>query len=206
VLASAKASLPCIYGDLNMLVDASHRRTLFAHPARPELFVLDWDSETIATQAIHASAAVSVTPPRNHEGTILNLALSPNGQELVTVGAADGLAWLNPDTLAVEARVPDVPFFNVYDNCYCTYLSESPVAWSPTGDIYATGYAGGRIALRDRATEKLLGVLEPPTDHDVIVRATSTDFGPVLLQFSPDMRQLVALYPHVAVGYSLTPE
>jgi WD40 repeat protein len=206
VLATAQASLPCVYGDLTMLVDAQRRRTLFGHPARSELFVLDWDSQTIATRAIHESAPVSALAPRNHEGTILNLELSPNGRALVSVGAADGLAWLDPDTLAVEARLPDVPFFNVYDQCFCTYLSESPVGWSPSGDIYATSHASGGIALREVATQENLVVLEPPKDADVIRRSLSTDFGPVLIEFSPDMRHLVALYPNVAVGYSLTRE
>jgi WD40 repeat protein len=206
VLATAQASLPCVYGDLTMLVDAQRRRTLFGHPARSELFVLDWDSQTIATHAIHESAPVSTVVPRNHEGTILNLKLSPNGQALASVGAADGLAWLNPDTLAVESRLPDVPFFNVYDQCYCTYLSESPVAWSPSGDIYATSHPGGGIVLRELATQEDLVVLDPPNDAEVIRRSHSNDFGPVLIELSPDMRHLVALYPNVAVGYSLIEE
>jgi WD40 repeat protein len=206
VLATAQAGLPCVYGDLTMLVDAQHRRTLFGHPARSELFVLDWDSQTIASHAIHERAPVSTVVPRNHEGTILNLKLSPNGRALVSVGAADGLAWLDPDTLAVEFRLPDVPFFNVYDQCYCTYLSESPVAWSPSGDLYATGHPSGGIALREGASQETLVVLEPPNDANVIRRSLSTDFGPVLIEFSPDMRHLVALYPNVAVGYSLTQE
>jgi WD40 repeat protein len=206
VLASLQASLPCVYGDLTMLVDAQRRRTLFGHPSRSELFVLDWDSQTIATHAIHESAPVSVAIPRNHEGTLLNLALSPNGRTLVSVGAADGLAWLDSDTLAVELRLPHVPFFNVYDQCFCTYLSESPVGWSPSGDIYATPHPSGGIVLREAATQEDLVVLEPPKDAEVIRRALSSDFGPVLIEFSPDMRHLVALYPQVAVGYSLTHE
>lgn len=203
VLASARASLPCVYGDLTLLVDSQHRRTLFGHPARSELFVLDWDSQTIATHDIHASAAVSPYAPRNHEGTILNLGLSPNGRAVVSVGAADGLAWLDPDTFAVEFRLPDVPFFNVFDRCYCTYLSESPVGWSPAGDIYATSHPGGGIALRETGTQEVLVVLDPPEAADGIGRVLSNDFGPVLIEFSPDMRHLVALYPNLAVGYSL---
>lgn len=204
LLATARASLPCVFGDLTMLVDARHRRTLFGHPARSELFVLDWDSQTIATHAIHESAAVSTVVPRNHEGTILNLELSPSGRAVVSVGAADGLAWLDSETLAVESRVPEVPFFNVYDQCYCTYLSESPLGWSPSGDIYATSHPSGGIALREAANQRTLVVLEPPSDAEVIRRSHSTDFGPVLIEFSPDMRHLVALYPNVAAGYSLT--
>jgi WD40 repeat protein len=203
LIATARESLPCVFGDLTMLVDAQHGRTLFGHPARSELFVLDWDSQTIATHAIHQSAPVSALVPRNHEGTILNLDLSPSGRAVVSVGAADGLAWLDADTLAVESRVPEVPFFNVYDQCYCTYLSESPLAWSASGDIYATSHPGGGIALREVANQEDLVVLEPPSDPEVVRRALSTDFGPVLIEFSPDTRHLVALYPNVAVGYSL---
>lgn len=142
--------------------------------------------------------------PLNHEGTILNLSSSHDGQRLVSVGAADGLAWHDPETLEVEARVPEVPFFNMYDTCYCTYLSESPVAWSPKDEIYATAQRGGGIELRSVATQKTLALLNAPFGPDVIKATYSNGFGPALIQFAPDLRHLVAVYPQYAVGYSLS--
>jgi hypothetical protein len=203
-IASARAELPCFYGDLNVLVDVEGRRTLFGHPERSELFVFDWETQTIDTRAIHEFAPISNQRPFNREGTVLNLALSPDRQHLVSVGAADGLALLEPDSLAVELRIPDVPFFNVYDQCYTTYLDESPVAWSRAGEILASARPGGGIALRDVATGKQIGGLDPPTDPEVIRSACSSEFGPVLMNFSPDMRSLVVLYPGHASAYSLS--
>jgi len=142
--------------------------------------------------------------PLNHEGTILNLSLSHDGQRLVSVGAADGLAWHDPKTLEVEARIADVPFFNLYDSCYCTFLSESPVGWSPADEIYATAQRNGGIELRSVTTQKTLAVLEPPSDPEVIKMTYSKGFGPALIQFAPDLRHLVALYPQYAVGYLLS--
>lgn len=206
LIASATADLPCFSGDFNVLVDVEGRRTLFGHPARSELFVFDWKTQTIGTRTVHQAAPVSNHSPFNREGTILNISRSPDGQHVVSVGAADGLAWLEPATLAVQQRLPGVPFFNVYDDCYTTYLDESPVAWSPGGEIFATARAGGGVVLREVATQKELAVLDPPTDHEIIKAASScsSEFGPVLMDFTPDMQNLVVLYPVHASVYSLS--
>ncbi len=204
-VATTRANLPCLHrgSDWNALVDSQRRRTLFAHPDKAELYVFDWETQSLSTRAPHRYVPVSVDPV-NHEGTILSLASSHDQRRLVSVGAADGLAWLDPDTLEVGARVPEVPFFNLFANCFCTYLTESPVAWSPADEIYATGRRGGGIQLRDATSQQTLGILEPPSGPDVIRNETSRDFGPALIQFSPDLRQLVALYPQYVVSYSLS--
>jgi len=204
LFASATADLPCIYGDVNVLVDTEHRRTVFGHPARSELFIFDWATQTVETRAIHQESPVSNHAPYNREGTILNVSLSSDGQHFVSVGAADGLAWLDPKTLAVQRRLPDVPFFNVYDRCYTTYLDESPIAWSPGGEIFATARPGGGVVLREVSTQKQLAVLDPPTSAEVIKASCSSEFGPVLMEFSPDMRSLLVLYPVHASVYSLS--
>jgi hypothetical protein len=204
-IATTQANLPCLYGadDWNALIDSKHRRSLFAHPERDDLYVFDWDSQSLTTRSVHQSFPRSLDP-LNREGTILNLSMSHDGQTLVSVGAADGLAWHDRESLNVEFRVPEVPFFNLYDKCYCTYLAESPVAWSPADEIYATAHPSGGIELRSAATQGSLAVLEPPSDPEVIKQATSSGYGPALIQFAPDLRHLVALYPRYAVGYSLS--
>ena len=205
-IATTTANLPCLYGDhdWNTLVDSKHRRTLFAHPQRTDLYVFDWASQTVTPRSIHQPSPPSLQP-LNREGTNLGLSLSHDGQRLVSVGAADGLAWLDPKSLDVEFRIADVPFFNLYDNCFCTYLAESPVGWSPADEIYATAHRSGGIQLRSVSTQKTLAVLDPPSDPEVLKRANSSGFGPVLIEFAPNMRHLVALYPHYAVGYALSP-
>jgi hypothetical protein len=205
-IATTTANLPCLYGDddWNTLVDSVHRRTLFAHPQKNDLYVFDWAIQSVTPQSIHQPSPKSLQQPLNREGTILNLSLSHDAQRLVSVGAADGLAWHDHQTLDVEFRVPEVPFFNLYDKCYCTYLAESPVAWSPADEIYATAHRGGGIELRSVTTQKTLAVLDPPSDPEVTRVANSSGYGPVLIQFSPDVRHLVALYPQYAVGYSLS--
>lgn len=204
-IATTTANLPCLYSgdDWNTLVDSEHRRTLFAHPRQADLYLFDWATQTVTPRSIHQPSPPSLQP-LNREGTNLNLSLSHDGQRLVSVGAADGLAWLDPQSLDVEFRMLDVPFFNLYDNCFCTYLAESPVGWSPADEIYATAHRSGGIQLRSVSTQKTLGVLEPPSDPEVIKRASSSGFGPVLIQFAPTLRHLVALYPHYAVGYALS--
>ena len=205
LIATTTANLPCLYGDddWNTLVDSEHRRTLFVHPQKDDLYVFDWATQSITSHSVHSSFPRSMQP-LNHEGTILNLSLSHDGQRLVSVGAADGLAWHDPKTLEVEARIADVPFFNLYDSCYCTFLSESPVGWSPADEIYATAQRNGGIELRSVTTQKTLAVLEPPSDPEVIKMTYSKGFGPALIQFAPDLRHLVALYPQYAVGYLLS--
>jgi hypothetical protein len=204
-IAATTLELPCLFGgdDWNALVDSQHRRTLFAHPAQSDLYVFDWATQAVTARSIHQPFPKSLQP-LNHEGTILNLSLSHDGQRLVSVGAADGLAWHDVESLDVVSRIGDVPFFNIYDKCYCTYLTESPVAWSPADEIYATAHHSGGIELRSVATQETLAVLDPPSDPEVIKRALSNGFGPALIQFAPDLRQLVALYPQYAVGYSLS--
>lgn len=205
-IAKTTANLPCLNGgdDWNVLVDSQHRRTLFAHPLESDLYVFDWATQSVTHQPVHEPSPRS-RQPLNHEGTILTLSLSHDGQKLVSIGAADGLAFHDAETLTVELRVPGVPFFNLFDSCYCAYLSESPVAWSPADEIYATAHSSGGIELRSVATQKTLGVLEPPSDPESIKAALSSGYGPVLIQFAPDLRHLVALYPQYAVGYSLSP-
>jgi len=204
-IASATANLPCLFGsdDWNALVDSAHRRTLFANPNQDDLYVFDWATQSVTPHSIHRPFPRSLQP-LNHEGTILNLSLSHDGTRLVSVGAADGLAWHDPNTLEVQSRVSDVPFFNIYDTCYCTYLSESPVGWSPADEIYATAQQSGGIQLRSVATQKTLAVLDPPSDPELIKYTHSQGFGPALIEFAPDLRHLVALYPQYAVGYSLS--
>lgn len=201
LISSIQADLPCVYFDFAILVDTERRRTLFSHPLHPEIYVFDWDTPAITSVLIHEAASLSTEDPVNHEGTILNLSLSPDGRTLGSIGAADGLALLDADTLAVRSRVSDVPFFNLYDRCYCDYLSESPLAWSPSGAVYATAHESGGITLRDAQTQAVLSVLQPPP---VPRHPHSRDLGPVLLEFSPDSEELVALYPDLAVSYALT--
>jgi hypothetical protein len=201
LLSSVSLELPCFYSDVTLLADSQRRRTLFAHPQTPELYVFDWAERAVRTVRAHQRAQVSKSDPFNHEGTLLNLALSPDGRALASIGAADGLVWLDAETLAVRSRVPEVPFFNVYDRCFCQALSESPVAWSPSGASYVTAHESGGLAVRDARTDKVLTVLSPPT---VERHPSSRDLGPVLMEFSPDGSELVAIYPELAVGYELS--
>ena len=78
------------------------------------------------------------------------------------------------------------------------------MGWSPADEIYATAQRNGGIELRSVTTQKTLAVLEPPSDPEVIKMTYSKGFGPALIQFAPDLRHLVALYPQYAVGYLLS--
>jgi WD40 repeat protein len=118
---------------------------------------------------------------------------------LATVGKSDGLAWLDPETYAVIARHPNVPYYTLFDACDCRTLDASVLAWSPEGRYLATTSAGGGVDIRDAEKRlrivTLTGPVDPTKDSN-----WSGEEGPLLVRFSPDGQRLVALYTdHVAV-------
>lgn len=179
-----------------VVTDARRSRTIFSSPEHAEIFVFDWLKDTLVEFPIHRDARAVDS---HGTGTILAMSLSEDGMHLATVGKSDGLAWLEPETYAVIARHPNVPYYTLFDACDCRTLDASVLAWSPEGRYLATTSAGGGVDIRDAEKRlrivTLTGPVDPTKDSN-----WSGEEGPLLVRFSPDGQRLVALYPdHVAV-------
>jgi hypothetical protein len=190
--------LPCTDARPLVLTDASRGRTLFTNQERPQIFVFDWAAARVRALSVHDESESSKA---THVGTVVNMSLSHDGMRLITVGTNDGLAWLEPETYEVGGHLPDVPYFNLFDDCSsCKALSVSVLAWSADDEFYATTNAAGGIDIRETETHAVVTRLTPPIPSEDRI-GWSSDYGPVQVSFSPEGESLVALYPDVVVAY-----
>lgn len=181
-----------------VLTDAQRTRTIFSSPEHPQIWVFDWTSDEVLELPTHRDVNAA------GGATVLNLSLSADGSRLVSVGASDGLAALDPETYAIVQRLTAVPYFTVFDKCDCRVLRSSVLAWSEDGRYLATTSTQGGVDVRDAQTLLRLVTLKPPANLTRNFNLSS-QHGPVLVRFSPDAARLVALYPRHVAAYAVEP-